>query len=174
MACVQVYTGDGKGKTTAAVGQAVRALGHGFRVCFIQFLKAPERPSGELEPLRGLGATVLRFAGQRPTFEVHTPEEEDALRSSSAEALSAARDAVLGGAYDLVVLDELNVAVALGLVDEGEVVDMLRRRPEAVEVVVTGRGASDAVLECADLVTRMESVRHPYEAGEVDRRGIDW
>jgi len=172
--CVHVYTGDGKGKTTAAVGLAVRALGHGLRVCFIQFLKPPDEPSGELEPLRKLGADVVRYPGQCPTFTLRSAEEREALATSTAAAWADAARILASGEHDMVVLDELNPATAEGLIDAGAVAAALRGRPESVEVVITGRGALPPILDEADLISCIEAQRHPFDKGNAARRGVDW
>jgi cob(I)alamin adenosyltransferase len=169
---VQVYTGDGKGKTTAALGLALRAAGYGFRTYIAQFLKG--RPSGEhaaaarLAPL----VTIERFG--RSEFVNITdkgPEEEDTERAR--RALRAAEAAMLSGRYRIVVLDEVNVAVDLGILPEKELLEFLDRRPESVELVLTGRGAPASVLERADLVTEMKNVRHYHERGVKAREGIE-
>ncbi len=168
---VQVYTGDGKGKTTAAVGLAVRAAGAGLKVLFLQFVKGGER-SSELAMLERLGVRVERPARASTGLLGGGPTDED--RRAAAEALAVAEDAIASGAYDLVVLDEACVAAAAGLVDESRLLDAIAARPVHVEVVLTGRGASEAILEAADLVTEMRSHKHPYERGVPARKGIEF
>ncbi|MCX8007686.1 MAG: cob(I)yrinic acid a,c-diamide adenosyltransferase [Coriobacteriia bacterium] len=168
---VQVYTGDGKGKTTAAVGLAVRAAGAGLRVAFVQFVKGGER-SSELPMLERLGVRVERPARASTGLLAGGATDED--RRAAAETLAIAQDAIAGGAYDLVVLDEACVAAAYGLVDEVHLLAALRGRPVHVEVVLTGRGATDALLEAADLVTEMRAVRHPFDRGVKARKGIEF
>lgn len=173
MGCVHVYTGDGKGKTSAAVGLGVRALGHGLRVCFIQLLKPPDDPSGEIEPLRKLGAEVFRFQGQRPTFTLRSEKERAELVASSALAFARIRQVVSSHRHDVVIVDELCPAIAEGLIPEEAALDLLKMRPPDMEFVITGRDAPASLTEAADLVTRMECVRHPYDSGDTDRPGID-
>jgi len=168
---VQVFTGDGKGKTTAALGTAVRALGHGLRVYFVSFLKGA-RPSGEWNTLSKLpGIDFERFGaegfiGPRDI----TPRD----REEAAKALDAARRALVSGKYNLVVMDEVNVAVAFGLVSPDELISVIREKPEDVELILTGRKAEPEIIELADLVTECVAVKHPYKEGVAARRGIEY
>lgn len=168
---VQVYTGDGKGKTTASVGLAVRAIGAGLRVAFVQFVKGGER-SSELGVLERLGATVIRPAAS-PTGLLGDGLTEEDFRAAR-EAWAWAEQAIAGGAYDLVVLDEINVATAYDLVAEDRVLVALDARPPHVEVVLTGRGASETLIARADLVTELRACRHPFDAGIAARKGIEY
>lgn len=171
---VQVYTGDGKGKTTAALGLAVRALGAGLDVYVAQFIKGMRYSEiAALETLDralGPGRLEVRQFG-RGCFIGRKPGAED--RSAARAGLAAARDAVLSEDWDVVILDEINVALSKGLVDESEVLGLLDLRPESVELVLTGRGAPAAVVARADLVTEMRCVKHYYEAGVQAREGIE-
>lgn len=168
---VQVYTGDGKGKTTAAVGLAVRAIGAGKRVVFIQFVKGGPR-SSELAVLEEAGVLV-----ERPAIR-STGLLGDGLNDADRRAAEQAWDLaahVLGGSdYDVVILDEINVAVHYELVDEATLLEALDKRYPAVDVVLTGRGASPALLERADLVTEMVMRKHPFEQGTPARLGIEF
>lgn len=170
-----VYTGEGKGKTTAALGLALRALGRGFRVSMIQFIKGAwrygERRAAEWLPNFELIPTGVGFTWTR------TPEEHrEALRRGWA----LAKERLCSGAYDLVILDELNVALSISAfpIDDvlplDEVIETLRQRPPHVHVVVTGRGAHPRIVEMADLVTRMELVRHPFQEGQRALPGIEF
>ena len=172
---IQVYTGPGKGKTSAACGAVLRAAGHGLRVCFMQFLKAPDEPSGELYILRELAprVSVMRFEGQRAPFTAGSQEARAALEASTMEAVREASGILKEGDFDLVVLDELNVVVAAGLVQLERVLEMLGSRRPGTEVIVTGRGAAQGLIEKADLVTEMLEVKHPHHDGTVARQGIE-
>ena len=166
---VQVYTGDGKGKTTAALGLALRAAGAGLRVYFGQFIK-----NGAYSELTGLARfadciTVRQFG--RGCFLLTEPAPED--RAAARRALDAIGLALVSGDYDLVIADEANVAVALGLIEPDDLVALIDLRPEQVELVLTGRGAPAAVLARADLVTEMRAVRHYYDQGVGARVGIE-
>lgn len=168
---VQVYTGDGKGKTTAGVGQAVRARGAGLEVAFVQFVKGGPR-SSELAMLEELGVVVSRPAEASTGLLGAGPTDED--YRAAAEAWEIAADAVGSGRYDVVVLDEACVALAHGFIDEPAVLAALAQRPTHVEVVLTGRGAPGGLLEIADLVTEMTLRKHPYDRGVPARRGIEY
>ncbi len=168
---VQVYTGDGKGKTTAGVGLAVRARGAGFAVAFVQFVKGGSR-SSELDVLESLGVTVSRPAEASTGLLGAGLNDED--RRAAAEAWEIAAEAIGSGSYDLVVLDEGCVALAYGLIDAAALFDALAARPAYVEVVITGRGATPELVEVADLVTEMRLVKHPYDRGVPARRGIEF
>jgi cob(I)alamin adenosyltransferase len=165
---VQVYTGDGKGKTTAALGLALRAAGAGLKVFVGQFVK--NRRCSEHRMLERLGDTVT-YRQFGCGFIARGPSEGDI--AAARKGLAEAAEAVAGGSYDLVILDELNVAVYYGLIDVGEVLGLIARKPAAVELVLTGRNAHPAVMEAADLVTEMRSIKHYYEKGVKARRGIE-
>jgi len=167
--CVQVYTGNGKGKTTAALGLSLRAAGAGLKVLFVQFLKG--RNASEHESLRLLAPQIelRRFGG--PGFIMEKPSQEDI--AAAREGLEAVREAVRSGAWDVMVLDEINVAVSLGLILEADVLDLLDERPEGMEMVLTGRNAPEGILQKADLVTEMKEIRHYWRKGIPARRGIE-
>jgi len=168
---VQVYTGDGKGKTTAALGLALRASGHGMRTYIGQFMKGQHY--GELDALRDNPYITVEQYG-----DVRCIRREEVTTEHVAQAhrgLERAREAMLGlrGQYDVVVLDEVNVAIWFGLLAVEEVLAFLDQRPEHVEVILTGRRAPQELIERADLVTEMREVKHYYQQGVVARRGIE-
>ena len=166
----EVYTGDGKGKTTAAFGLALRATGHGWDVLVIQFMKgSPDY--GEITAAKGVrGLTVVQTG--LPTFvEKGNPRTEDL--AEAARGLALAREALGSGQYRLIILDEMNVAVDYGLVKLEDALSLVDSCPSEVELVFTGRGAKRAVLERADLVSEVHEVKHPYQKGFVNRVGID-
>jgi cob(I)alamin adenosyltransferase len=167
----QVYTGDGKGKTTAAFGLALRATGHGWNVLIIQFMKgSPDY--GEITAAGGVkGLTVVQTG--LPTFvEKGNPSAEDLAEAE--RGMRLAREALGSGEYRLVVLDEINVAIDYGLVKLDEGLALVDACPEDLELVFTGRGAKPAVLDRADLVSEVREVKHPYQKGFVNRVGIDY
>jgi len=168
---VQVFTGDGKGKTTAALGTVIRALGHGLRVCIIFFMKG-DYPYGEYKILSQLpNVRIARFGSQRFIDPTNIkPEEKEQAR----QALAAAREAVLSGSYDLVVLDEVNLAVAWNLVELDEVIRLVNDKPRNVELILTGRKADTKLVQLADLVTEMLEIKHPYNEGIKARKGIEY
>lgn len=169
---VQVYTGDGKGKTTASLGLVLRAAGYGHRSCIVSFLKGDPN-YGELRFIREhMPMVEHHLAGRMSFVDPGDPAPEDV--AIAREGFEIARSAVASGDFMIVVCDEINVAVNLGLIDVDEVIEMVRTRPEHVEVVLTGRDAPDAFLDAADLVTEMRMVKHFYEAGIPARRGIEF
>jgi len=168
---IQVYTGEGKGKTTCALGLALRAAGQGFRVYIIQFMKG--RKTGESTALARLAPEVtLRYFGRGNLVNLRSPAPEDLARVQQAWAL--ARQVLAKGSHDLVILDEINLALTHKLIPLEEALEALRRRPPGVEVVLTGRQAPPELLELADLVTEMRPLKHYYQAGVKARRGIEW
>jgi cob(I)alamin adenosyltransferase len=168
---IQVYTGEGKGKTTCALGLGLRAIGQGLKVYVIQFLKG--RKTGESQAaIRLAPELTLRFFG-RPGFgrlRSPTPEDLELLQ----EAWDLASRIIAAGEHDLVILDEINLALAFGLLPLAEVLETLSRRPPRVEVILTGRNAPPELLEIADLVTEMRLLKHYFQAGVPARAGIEW
>jgi len=168
---IQVYTGDGKGKTTAALGLALRAAGHGLRVYIIQFMKGWPN-YGELKAVKFLpGVTIRQFGG--PHFVNRNNPSPNDIRMAR-EALEEARRAILSGDYDIVILDEINVALDFGLITLEEVLALLEEKPEGVELVLTGRNAHPEIIRRAHLVTEMKEVKHPYREGILARKGIEF
>ena len=182
---IHVYTGDGKGKTTAALGLALRAAGCGFCTYFCQFLKGQQY--GELEAAQWLAAgapegdqrppiTIERFG--QPSFVRRSVDgtpltSEEDMRLARA-GLDAARRAMASGRYELVVLDEINVALYFRLLTIREVLAVMDEKPEGVELVLTGRRVPDEILARADYVTEMREIHHPYQQGIKARRGIEF
>ena len=167
---VQVYTGNGKGKTTASLGLAFRAAGHDFRVYVMQFMKG-QTVYGELEAARRLGPNIVIEQVGRKAFVTREPEPQDL--EMAREAFQRARVLVASGDYDLVVLDELNCAVDYGLIPLEEVKAMIRDKAYHTELVMTGRGAHPDIIELADLVTEMREIKHYYNEGQPARKGIE-
>jgi len=168
---VHVYTGDGKGKTTAALGVVLRALGHGLSTHIIYFMKGFTRYGEQAALDRLPGVSFQRFGLSSFTDPQRVRPEE---RREAEKALEAAREAVMGGQFHLVVLDEVNVAVAFGLIPVEAVLGLLRDRPQGVEVILTGRKAPPEFIAAADLVTEMREVKHPFQQGVLARPGIDY
>lgn len=171
---VIVYTGGGKGKTTAALGLALRAIGHGKRVRMIQFIKGSWHygemtSSSRLEPEMEMVAVGRGFVGILD--DTSTPEQH---RAVAAEAISMSRRDVSSGQYDIVILDEINYAVNLGLVEEADVLALLESRQKDVDVVLTGNHAPSVVLDVADMVTEMREIKHPFQKGIRAKKGIDY
>jgi len=166
---IQVYTGDGKGKTTAAVGLAVRAHGHGLRVALFQFLKT-ERENGEAQALRRLGILCRQYSSGRWLINREPDQEERAL---AAQGLADAERAVTAG-YQVVILDEISHAVNLGLLPVEKVRSLAANLPAGIELILTGREMPVELENMADLVTEMRAVKHPYARGVGARRGIEF
>lgn len=166
-----VITGNGKGKTTAALGLAVRAAGHGLHTVIVQFMKG-WIDYGELQGVRMLAPYVEILQAGRDTFvNRKRPDPEDVRLAR--EGWESAKGILLGGKADIVVLDEINCAMDFGLLPVEEVVDALLHRPAGMEVILTGRGAPAAVIEIADLVTEMREVKHYYAKGVDARVGVE-
>jgi cob(I)alamin adenosyltransferase len=171
---VIVFTGDGKGKTTAALGVALRASGHGMRVSIVHFIKLPdisgeERAAERLRPeieVVSLGRGFVNMGDSTVSIEEH--------RSAVARAFDAASQRVRSGFWDIVVLDEINNAVNLGLIDVVPVIDLVRSKPSDQHIILTGRDVHPGLVAVADLVTEMRDVKHPYGAGVPAQQGIDF
>jgi cob(I)alamin adenosyltransferase len=145
---IQVYTGTGKGKSTAAIGQAVRAAGHGFKVGFLSFFKDPEAFGyGEYKSLENLGIRIFLFA------------KKELIRNPS---------------WDMLVLDEVNIALRDGFLKEEDILSLLNAKPDKLELVLTGRGVTEKIIEMADLVSEIREVKHPYSRGVKSRKGIEY
>ena len=168
---VHVYTGDGKGKTTAALGLAFRAAGRGHKTFIAQFLKG--RPTGEVEAARKLAPFIVieRFGREGFITITDGPRDEDLARAAA--GLVRARQAMLSGKFRIIVLDEVNTAVHFKILHEADVLEFLDDRPAGVEIVLTGRYAPDSFIARADLVTEMKAVKHYHDMGAKAREGIE-
>ncbi len=170
---VHVYTGTGKGKTTASLGLALRILGWGGRVCMVQFIKGyPD--IGEAKFAAECGN---RFIFKQ--FAIDLVRNVDATKASKRlqevnNAFEWAEDTVVNGGYDLVILDEINNAMDLGLIDESQVIELIKKKPASLELVLTGRGAPESIIDIADYAVEIKSIKHPYEKGVPARKGIDY
>lgn len=168
---VQVFTGNGKGKTTAAMGTIVRAVGHGKKVFLVSFMKG-NYEFGEYKTLAGLpGVKIAQFGFRKFTDPANVKPEE---KQQAEEALTSAREAVNSGKYDIVVMDEVNVAVNYDLIPLEDVLELVRDKPPHVELILTGRYADSRLLEIADLATEMVKIRHPFDKGIKARKGIEY
>lgn len=171
---VAVHTGEGKGKTTAALGTAVRAVGYGRRACFIQFIKG-DWHSGELDAAKRLEPELEWIRAGLGFYRIMGDDRpEEAHRQAAAEGLAVAREKICSGDYLLVVLDEINYAIDEGLLDVADVVALLRDKPESVHVILTGRNAHPDVIAMADLVTEMKEIKHPFQQGMLAQKGFDY
>ena len=171
---VIVYTGKGKGKTTAALGMALRALGHGFKVLMIQFIKGEWfygelSSSSKLEPDFELVTAGKGFVG---IIDDDKPREDHV--AAAKEALRISKEKIASGKYDIVILDEINYAVNLKLIAVDDVLELIKIKPKHTTLVLTGNYANEKVIESADLVTEMREIKHPYKQGKKAKRGIDF
>ncbi|OFV83652.1 MAG: cob(I)yrinic acid a,c-diamide adenosyltransferase [Acidobacteria bacterium RIFCSPHIGHO2_12_FULL_67_30] len=167
-----VHTGPGKGKTTAALGLALRAVGSGLKVLMVQFIKGSWH-YGELDAAKAFGDKfVLRPMGRGFVKLGGEIDPED--KRAADEAWAFAREKIFSGEYDMIILDEINYAISYGLLAVGPVLDTLKRKPEMVHVVLTGRNAPADLIALADLVTEMREVKHPYQKGIEAQRGIEY
>jgi cob(I)alamin adenosyltransferase len=168
---VQVFTGNGKGKTTAAVGTIVRAAGHSLKTCLISFMKGTYI-YGEYKTLSQIPNVEIQQFGLRKFTD---PGKIKAAEKQQAKAaLAAAVKAVMSSDYDLVVLDEINVALCYNLIPLDKVLNLIKEKPLHVELILTGRYADSKLLEAADLVTEMVKIKHPFDDGVKARKGIEY
>ncbi len=166
---IQIYTGNGKGKTTAAIGQAIRAAGHGLRTFIVMFMK--EHRYGELQSLQHLREwiTVEQYGNDNFVFSKQSPGDQD--RALARQALKRAREAMLSKQYDIVILDEVCVTTYFKLLDD--VLPLLDEKPDEVELILTGRYCPQEWIEKADLVTEMQEIKHYYQKGVQARKGFE-
>jgi len=171
---VIVYTGDGKGKTTASLGLCVRAVGYNQKVCIIQFIKGSWK-YGELDGIKRLAPNVELFQKGLGFVGIIDDklDKSEHIRAAK-EALEFAREKIHGGEYDIVILDEINVALQLKLIEVDDVVNIIENKPEFLDLVLTGRNARDEIIDRADLVTEMREIKHPFQKGIKAKKGIDF
>jgi cob(I)alamin adenosyltransferase len=170
---VLVNTGPGKGKTTAAMGTALRAVGNGMRVLMLQFLKGSWH-YGELDAVKAFGDNFVLKQMGRGFVKIGGAETDPEDVRMVEAAWDEARAAILSGEWDMVVLDEINYAIGYGMLDPAKVAETLKARPEMVHVILTGRNAHPSLVEIADTVTEMRQVKHAYEGGVLAQRGIEY
>ena len=171
---VIVYTGNGKGKTTAALGMALRAIGYDHKVCMLQFIKGSWHygemdSSKKLEPNFELIAVGKGFVG---ILDDNSPREEH--EKYAAEAVRICREKIFSEKYDVVILDEVNYAITLGLIDVQEIIKIIKEKPSELDLVLTGRDVKEEIVELADLVTEMKEIKHPFKSGIKAKKGIDF
>ena len=168
---VQIYTGNGKGKSTAAIGQAVRAAGFGLKTYIAQFMK--EYPYNELNSLKHISEwiTIEQFGSDEFVYKKEIPGEEELAKAR--KGLQSAKVKMLSGEYDIVILDEAIVAIYFKLIESRELIEFIKAKPQNVELILTGRYCPEELIELADLVTEMKEVKHYYQRGITSRRGIE-
>jgi cob(I)alamin adenosyltransferase len=168
---VIVYTGDGKGKTTAALGLAFRALGSGLKIFMVQFIKGKWKTGEKKFADRLFPEIEIRPMGDGFTWDTKNPAQDIA---TTLKIWETGKEAILSGKYDMVILDEINVVMKLGYLDPAPVVELLKARDPRLHVVLTGRGAPAAIVETADLVSEVVPIKHPYKLGIKAQRGIEF
>jgi len=168
-----VNTGAGKGKTTAAMGTALRAVGNGMKVLMLQFLKGSWH-YGELDAAKAFGENFVMKQMGRGFVKVGGAETDPEDVRLVEQAWAEAREAIQSGKWDVVILDEINYAISYGMLDPAKVAETLKYKPEAVHVILTGRNAHPTIIELADTVTEMKQVKHAYEKGVLAQRGIEY
>ena len=171
---VIVYTGNGKGKTTAALGMALRAIGYDHKVCMLQFIKGSWHygemdSSKKLEPNFELIPVGKGFVG---ILDDNSPREEH--EKYAAEAVKICREKIFSGKYDVVILDEVNYAINLDLIDVQDIIKIIKEKPFELDLVLTGRNVREEIVELADLVTEMKEIKHPFKSGIKAKKGIDF
>jgi cob(I)alamin adenosyltransferase len=171
---IVVITGHGKGKTTSALGMAVRACGHGMRVCIIQFMKG-DLYSGEWDGIRSMNCAIELFATGKGFCGIRgNPYPWAEHRANAQDAIDLVREKMAGGAVDLLILDEINNALRLKLVDLEQVLEIMRMKPPVMHLVLTGRDAHPRVIELADTVSEVNEIKHAFRAGIEPQPGIDY
>lgn len=166
---IQIYTGTGKGKTTAALGLAMRAAGHNFKIAIIHFMKIWNY--GEVKSLDKLGIDLFRYG----TTELIDPKNPSPIDFDQAnKAIEKAEELIEKCNHDILILDEINVAIDFNLIPLKRVVDLLDKKPDNLELVLTGRNCPDELIERADLVSRIDEIKHPFQKGSKVRKGIEF
>lgn len=168
---IQIYTGNGKGKTTAALGLGLRAAGHGMKVIMIQFMKG-KIDYGELTAAKHLPNFTIEQYGRPDFVNPDNPSKEDIKLAQ--QAFARAREIIRGKEHDIVILDEINVAVAFGLIELCDVLNLIKSMPESMELILTGRYMPDELAEHADLISDIREVKHHFQKGACARKGIEY
>jgi cob(I)alamin adenosyltransferase len=169
---IEVYTGDGKGKTTAVIGLACRATGHNLKVCYIYFHKNPERWGyGEFKILEKIGVDIFGFAKEHPHFD---KVEKEKLREECLKGIEFIKKIYKEKKYDVIICDEILISLRDGFLNEEEIIKIMEEKPENIELVLTGRYITKKIIEKADLVSEIKKIKHPYDKGIKSRKGIEF
>lgn len=169
---VHIYTGDGKGKTSAALGLIMRSYGNDMKVLFCQFLKGQD--TCELKTLRQLGVSIIRTEEVKKFVPYMDESEKKECKNSHNVCYNNMKSKLQSGEYDIIVLDEVISAIELGLVDSQELISLIQQRPSHVEVILTGRNAPQELIDIADYVSEIKPIKHPYGKGIFARKGIEY
>lgn len=170
--CIHIYTGEGKGKTTAAIGLAIRAKSRGLRVLLAQFMKGITN-IGEINILKNISVTTKKFPKIRSPY-FYPDINRKQLKKDVNEALGYIKKIMKDGKFDMIILDEFNCLLSEGLLTEDKAVDLISHKPEHLELVLTGRGATKRLIQTADYVTEMKPIKHPFSKGIKARKGIEY
>lgn len=170
---IQVYTGDGKGKTTAALGQGLRSCGRGLKVCMVQFLKGGD--TGELHSVEKLHPLfkIFRFEKERGFFWTLSDQEKHELKEDIDRGFEFIKKVAANNECDILIIDELLGVLSNGLLEVNEAVELLKTKPDTMEIIITGRNVPEEILEIADLVTEMKEIKHYFRSGIPAREGIE-
>ncbi len=170
---IHIYTGDGKGKTTSAIGLATRALGGGLKVCYTSFHKHPEKYGyTEMDSLRQLGATVMNFAKGHPHLD--RTLDPEVIKREAIEAIETISKLIAEQHIDLLIMDEILISVRDNYISEERLIEFINSKPSHTELVMTGRGATPRIIELADYVSNIQKVKHPFDNGIMSRKGIEF
>jgi len=170
---ILIYTGNGKGKTTASLGTAFRSIGYNWNVCIVQFIKGDWK-YGEMEAVKLIPNIELHQMGRGFCKIMGDDIPESEHRESAENALEFVTEKMLSNKYQLLILDEIFVAISLGLLKEKKVIEFIKKKPNQVNLILTGRDATKKIIEIADLVTEMKEIKHPYQKGILSKKGIDY
>jgi len=171
---VIVYTGNGKGKTTAALGMALRAVGYNHKICMIQFIKG-SWPYGEMVSVKRLEPELeLIIVGKGFVGIIDDKSAREDHIKIAQEAIQVSKEKIQSGNYNIVILDEINYAINLGLIDLNDVLNLIKSKPEKLNLVLTGNHAKNEIIDVADLVTEMKEIKHPFKLGIKAKKGIDF
>ena len=173
---IHIYTGTGKGKTTAAIGLAARALGSGLSVCYCSFHKCPEKYGyTEMESLKKLGAHVINFAKHHPHMDENVTDATIAgIKEEVSQAIETLTTLLSKEDFDMLIMDEIFISIRDNYLDEAILIDFIKNKPAKTELVLTGRGATDKTMAIADYITNMECIKHPYYNNVPSRKGIEY
>jgi len=170
---IQIYTGSGKGKTTSALGLVCRASGHNFKICYVYFHKNPKKFGyGEINTLKKLKVDVFGFAKEHPHFNKKINIET--IKNECNKAVEFIKEIYKENKYDILVLDEILISVRDGFLPENKLIELMKRKPENLELIITGRNASKKIIDLADLVSEINEIKHPYKKGIKSRKGIEF
>lgn len=171
---VIVYTGNGKGKTTAALGMALRAVGYNHKICIIQFIKG-SWPYGEMESVKRLQPEIeLVIVGKGFVGIIDDKSPREDHKKIAQEAIQISKEKIQSGNYNIVILDEVNYAINLDLIDVNDVLNLIKLKPDSLNLVLTGNHAKEEIIDIADLVTEMKEIKHPFKSGIKAKKGIDF